>query len=364
MSNSSLMKKITTWIAVFLIVSLFAVFNYTEKETFAPSTIVVAPVSTSYPDASYFAENNIKYSLVDFEPTNDTIADSIYLWKVACTNLQYLSYYCYRTDAGGSTEIADTLRGELTSQDVYIQYYGNSFRQHINYITEAQVLGKQLDVVESIAHKTFDVANQSLRFENMRYSRNGAQWSFDVDTETLSAEWGTISGYESKYHSTALLSTGELPEGFDVKDLSDARTESNINYDYPDIIESASYSLVTDEASGQNYYAVKMVINVEAANSDNDYSDKSSMMGKLKDTTGAEEGVHYGLFELEFEVWECGLMKMWASTESWVGTFKVSVMSFSGATQSYAPYNYSYSLEDALRIYEINEEISALYASE
>lgn len=334
------MAKFLKVTGIALIIIMTLMFTVGCREKLGDNLELDKPPFNIYPTAEFLADNTIKNSIDGLDELETDIEKALYLWKRACDNQEYLDYYTFFIDAGGSTDIS-RLSGSLASQSFRMVYDDYYFHQHINFITSANFKGQgDNNTLRKLASGILDRASQTVRVGNNEYKRSGGDWLFNQEKSLLSASWGEVE--EGTY------TPGE-------ESTNPYYTETDIDYYFPDIVYEATIETLVDSVSGKSYYRVVMTIDVDVANSDDDYDDENSMMGKLKSSTGAEKDVHYGEYILTFEVWDVGLLKMWSSKENWIGTLKAGFLSFNGDTKSESPKYYNYDKAQAMRVFDLIE---------
>lgn len=95
--------------------------------------------------------------------------------------------------------------------------------------------------------------------------------------------------------------------------------------------ENASIERKTTD-SGNAYYELTFSVDLTVANADPD------TISRLENDNGAS-GMSLGKLEVRAEVWECGLMKFYETSETWTG--RIVLYSGSADTHSYTWYSYT-----------------------
>ncbi len=98
--------------------------------------------------------------------------------------------------------------------------------------------------------------------------------------------------------------------------------------------ESIEFSKKTDK-NGDAYYSVKfsVICNEESTGFE---------AQNIKNTSDIIKSIAFDYLIIEFEVYESGYMRRWASSESWIGGLKVSILNIDGKTASDANTYMSY----------------------
>lgn len=338
-----------------------------------------------------------------YEGSKDKInSDAINLIRLADYNESGIPFFSYYTDAGGSADIAGSIKGNLMSQTVHVQEGVNWFHQHINAIVQDPDTPMNPALVTT-AEGILNKAKRELVYNGDYYFLQGAfpKYLFGEDYVDDNGQVVLVNGQptvfedgrctanwdasvqKSKNENKTLPSMSEdeaFPLKYTNKFILNLNPSSYTKYSkyapttWFDPEKTKIDKIYVDEQgkdAGEvtDRYYIKVVLEADLpARPEKDseikswaekckeaninqvlgienpaYSEKTKdftpqYLNDLPGYTGAYP-VHFTALKFTYEIWDCGVIKSWRTDEGWYGT----LVAFTGDVQPFNPTYYSYS---------------------